>query len=223
VLRALAGTAVGAGADGDPMESAGLYLLTRGVLDVQLSMHAADAGVPPDLLRAALATHWFGISAPFDRATALWVGTESDELAGLSDCAAGLADLERSLFATLVDQRTLDAMPPDDADAVAPGVSLLARGCPAAQARFVARIAWMVMRAWSRWLPGIGQASPAFLLGHALARGGRARVSDSRIDVFLDPASLDVVLEMAGYFKPIESVAWLGGRTVTFAVDRAGR
>lgn len=84
----------------------------------------------------------------------------------------------------------------------------------------IARIAWMIMRAWSRWLPGISGAKPSFLLRNCLQRLGRVRVSNEEIAVQLDSAPLDVVLEMAGYFRPIEFVPWLNRRTITFSVRR---
>jgi hypothetical protein len=36
----------------------------------------------------------------------------------------------------------------------------------------------------------------------------------------LDPAPLDAVLELAGYLKPIETLPWLGDRSVVFAIRR---
>ena len=207
VLRALVGATSAAGEAGDQTEFGGLYLLTRGILDVRLPMHAREAGVPWDLLRLALATEWFGLRAPFDKPTSVWLGTPSEDLAPLSEFAASLARLERSILMTLLDQHAIEAAPPGDGDPR-----------PAA---IVTRVAWMVMRAWSRWLPGIAQASPAFLVAKGLTRNGRVRVSESRIDVALEPAALDAVFQMAGYFKPLESVGWLGDRIVTFTVDRS--
>jgi len=44
--------------------------------------------------------------------------------------------------------------------------------------------------------------------------------SDEEIFVHLEPAPLDVVLEMAGYLATIERVAWLGDRSVRFSLLR---
>jgi hypothetical protein len=49
-------------------------------------------------------------------------------------------------------------------------------------------------------------------------------VSATAVAVRLDPAPLDVVLDMAGYFRSIDSVGWLGERRMTFAIaDADGR
>jgi hypothetical protein len=137
----------------------------------------------------------------------------------LDASAAAVRSLEDALLEVLRNQRAFDALPAQDAiepeprAAVAPGASDDVR-------RAIARIGWMLLRAWSRWLPGIGQSQRPFLVDNCLRRGARVHVTPSVIGVQLDPAPLDVVLEMAGYFRPIERVAWLDGRTMTFSVRR---
>ena len=67
---------------------------------------------------------------------------------------------------------------------------------------------------------GVATASPAFLVRTCLRRRGRVYTSGRDVVVELAPAALDVVLEMAGYLRAVESVPWLEGRSVTFRVSR---
>jgi hypothetical protein len=46
-------------------------------------------------------------------------------------------------------------------------------------------------------------------------------MTPTSVTVTLEPAPLDIVLEMAGYLRPIEMLPWLAGRSVVFVV--AGR
>jgi hypothetical protein len=81
-------------------------------------------------------------------------------------------------------------------------------------------MATLLLRGWARWLPGLRDASAGFLLAQCLRRGGAVRRSSAAIDVTLDPAPLDVVLQMAGYLRPIAALPWCGGRAVTFSIRR---
>jgi hypothetical protein len=198
---------------GDSTRGATLFLLARGILDVRLDALAHAAGVPFEPLLAALAYQWLRLTPPFDKSTAVWVGAERPALADLDAHAAGLSGLQHSLLEVLHDQRALAALPPDEALDAGSG-----QECSPATLTATARIAWLVLHAWSRWLPGVGASSPAFLIRNCLQREGRVRATDSEIAVRLDPAPLDVVLEMAGYFRPIEIVPWLNRRRVSFRV-----
>jgi hypothetical protein len=197
---------------------AGVFLLTRALLDVRLSSLAGEAGVPFDALRGALVMKWLGMSPPFDGPVSLWVGAAHPDFARLDTPAARLADLEQALLDVLVDQRTIDVLPADETLSLDgdPFPADAALSDPTSLA--CRRIAWMVMRSWSRWLPGFGGASMSYLVQNCLRREGRVGVSDGMIEVELAPAPLDVVLQMAGYFRSIELVPWLAGRTVTFTV-----
>jgi hypothetical protein len=179
----------------------GLFLLVRGVLDVRLQALTRDAGVPFDLLLAGLAAEWFAARPPYDAPTALWVGRDDADRDALMEHGDGLAALRDALVQALVDQRCLDA-PPVEVRETAP----------------MAAIAWLVIRAWSRWLPGLAAASVPFLIGKGLTRQARVTTTKTTIDVALAPAPLDVVLQMAGYLRPLETVAWLDGRRVVFSV-----
>jgi hypothetical protein len=185
----------------EPTQNGGLFLLVRGVLDVRLPALARDAGVPFDLLLAGLAAEWFDARPPYDAPTALWTGREDVDLAALKHLDGRLAMLRDALVQVLADQRCLDT-PPADALEAAP----------------IAAIAWLVIRAWSRWLPGLSTASVPFLLGKGLTRWARVATTAATIDVALDPKPLDVVLQMAGYLRPLDTVAWLNGRRLVFSV-----
>ncbi len=81
---------------------------------------------------------------------------------------------------------------------------------------YVSAVATCVMRALSRWLPGLAGSSMPFLVRNCIARGGVASVTDEEIAIVLDRGPLDVVLEMAGCFAPITSSTWVG-RAVRFS------
>jgi hypothetical protein len=196
----------------------GLFLLTRALLDVKLDALADDFGMPFAALKCALAAWWLDLRPPFDAAASLWVGAEHPDLTALR--ARSLADLQAALFARLHDQRAIDALPDAavfDGDGGRPLADLpLSPEVLAA----VGRIGWMLLRAWSRWLPGIGASGRPFLFANCLQRAGWVRTTAAEIALTLDPAPLDVVLEMAGYLRPIERVSWLDRRAVTFTVRR---
>jgi hypothetical protein len=81
---------------------------------------------------------------------------------------------------------------------------------------YVTSLATCVLRAMSRWLPGLGGSSAPFLIRNCIARAGTVTVIDDEISVVLDRGPLDVVLEMAGCFAPMTSASWLG-RSVRFS------
>jgi hypothetical protein len=217
IARSLPATEGGVLSTGAP-----LFLLTRALLDVRLHSLTRTAGVPFEPLRAVLAQQWLGLGPPFDNPTAVWVGELSPSLAALDSSPAQIADLAASLVSLLRDQRALVAVPPDEELALDAARLRNDVGCSERAAFICARIAWMVMRAWSRWLPGIGSSSPTFLVRNCLQRRGRVMAGEREIAVHLEPAPFDVVLEMAGYYSPIDLVPWLGGRRVTFTVGRRG-
>jgi hypothetical protein len=200
VLRRLVVATVTADA-GDSTAAAGLFLVTRAMLDVRLHVLAREADVPFEPLRAALAAVWLDLSPPFDAATALWVGSSPEGPAPVSPLPDALARLETALASLLRQQRAINDLPPSEASAVG-------------------RIGGLVLRAWSRWLPGIAHSSPAFLVRNCLRRQARARVTPTTVDLHIGAAPLDVTLDMAGYFRPIDRVPWLDGRTVTFTKRR---
>ena len=69
----------------------------------------------------------------------------------------------------------------------------------------VALTATVVLHAWSRWLRGFEGSSTRFLLDRFLRRGGCLHPDGEQLRVELEPASLDLVLEMSGYFAPLET------------------
>jgi hypothetical protein len=219
-LQQLVAATMDRGPAGDPTAAGGLFLLTRALIDVRLHALVREAGVPFDGLKAALAAWWLDLSAPFDAGAALWMGaTSSSEPLTLDASADGLRSLEAALLDVLQDQRAFDALPPDETIDPEPG-AFVAPGMPGEIRQAIARIGWMLLRAWSRWLPGVGQSQRPFLVRNCLRRGARLRVTTTAIAVELDPAPLDIVLEMAGYLRPIERVSWLDDRTITFSVRR---
>jgi hypothetical protein len=77
-----------------------------------------------------------------------------------------------------------------------------------------------LLRIWAAWLKKLGGSSVAFLLENAIRRPGRVVRRGDEIEVRLNPAPLDVVLEMSGYLAELEVVPWLG-RRVTFRIGLA--
>lgn len=79
------------------------------------------------------------------------------------------------------------------------------------------------LKIWAQWLPGIASASMPYLLKNLIRRPGTIHVSDEQILIRLKPGAIDIVLEMAGYLRKIESVPWLNGRNVLFQIDKGSR
>ena len=71
-------------------------------------------------------------------------------------------------------------------------------------------------------MPGFADAGMPFLVEKCLQRDGWIHVTDAAVKIGLEPAPLDVVLDMAGYLRPIERVSWLGDRRVSFRIASAG-
>jgi hypothetical protein len=220
LLRAAVETRAAPEEEGAPAPGAGVFLLVRAVLDTRLAALARQFGVPLEPLLGGLAIKWLGVPLPFDRAISLWAGTEHPRLADLDAAGENLCLLNAALLDVLVDRKILDA--PTAGDVIAADAALLTRelACSAQANAAVAGTASSLLRAWGRWLPGLRDSSSPFLLENCVRRAGRVLGSAGRIAVQLDPAPLDVVLQMAGYLAPVERVAWLGDRTVTFAVRR---
>jgi hypothetical protein len=197
LLRALQGATRVTSAGGFPSRAGGLYLLVRALEDTRLIPLAARLGVPQQPLLAGLAGQLLSIEPPFDEATSLWIGHTGEHKAGLAHTQLG--DLARELARTVAMQRGEDAK---DQSVEAPLVQVVK----------------LLLRAWSRWMPGFSDASVPFLVEKCLARESRIGITEHEVLVRLAPAPLDVVLRMAGYFQPIGRVGWLGGRRVVFDI-----
>jgi hypothetical protein len=79
------------------------------------------------------------------------------------------------------------------------------------------------LRLWARWLPGISTSSVPYLLKNLIRRPGTIQVTEKAIQVRLQPGPIDIVLEMAGYLRKLESVPWLENRDVLFQIERRSR
>jgi hypothetical protein len=182
---------------GMPSRAGGLFLLVRALEDIRLLPLASRLGIRREPLLAGLARQLLSIEPPFDEATSLWIGDP-----GALDAGSGLPQLGeviRELAATVALQRGEAA----EAEQVEPSFE---------------RMATLLLRAWSRWLPGFSEASPEFLAANCLRRESRISITEGEVAVRLAPASLDVVLRMAGYLQPIDRIPWLGGRRIVFDV-----
>ena len=189
---------VAADAAGELTPYGGLFLLTRPVSDVKLPMLARDAAIPLASVLSIVARTLFSAEPPFDGPTRFWIGSSEPDVLQCALDDERLGGLRVALEELLFDQHLRAATIADDA------------AHP--------RIVTLLVRAWARWLPALHDASLAFLVRNCLSRAARVRVTDAAVDVVLDPAPLDVVLEMAGCFRAIDAVGWLGGRRMSFAV-----
>lgn len=84
----------------------------------------------------------------------------------------------------------------------------------------MALIGMVVVRLWARWLKQFSNAGVAYLLDRMIRRGGTLTVDASAIEVELESAPLDVVIEMAGYTRALERLPWLGDRSVSYRIRR---
>ncbi len=222
LTRALVERSTAMADEGEPTAGASLYLLSRAVLDGGLPGLATTHGVPLDALLAGLAVSWLRLDWPLDGPAHDWTGATSREAtapAVLEQAAPQLKALAEVLRARLRDQGLPDITAPETGDSRAdarPGWPLWSPEVAAS----LDDIAGALLRSWARWLPGLKEASAGFLLERCLRRAGAVRVSDSHIAVTLDPAPLDVVLQMAGYLQPIAALPWRHGRAVSFTVRR---
>jgi hypothetical protein len=208
-------------------DCAGLFLLVRAISDARLIglaervglFSSADAGAASLLMGVGL--RWAGRAGQcggrVDRGLA-WLSGSMEEpptLAAIGRAWAGVPEnahraLREALLADSPEggtafQRTSRSMRWGRlGNREADQTTLLAAG--------------VLLRRWARWLPGFGESSAQFLLDRFIRRRGRLSLEGNCLIVALEPRSLDVVAEMAGYLAPAEGVPWLGGRTVDIQI-----
>jgi hypothetical protein len=88
-------------------------------------------------------------------------------------------------------------------------------GVPAADLH-VGLLAISVLRAWARWLPRFSHASIPYLLKNAVRRAGHLSLAGDVVEVTLEHAPLDAVLEMAGYMRDLDGPDIVLDRRVRF-------
>lgn len=219
LYRALLATLHAVPEAGAPTCAAGIFLLARAVQDLRLIPLAERCGIAPGPLLGVLADLWLGAPMNGDAAIALWTGGDDRDPQVLD--AAALQRLNDGLADRLADRGVLPADSVHEAIAAEATVleRLPDRRAPA-EAQ-LARCACLLVRAWACWLPGMSAARTPFLLERCVRRLGTVRVQDHQLFVELAPAPLDVVLQMAGYYAPLERVPWLGDRAISFSVGGA--
>ena len=222
LTRALVERSTAMADEGEPTAGASLYLLSRAVLDGGLPGLATAHGVPLGALLAGLAVSWLRLEWPLDGPAHDWTGAalpRGHRAVGARRSGAAVDRTRRGAARTAARPGALRDRSggTGESSADAPAGSQLWSPSVAATLDEIART---LLRSWARWLPGLKEASAGFLLARCLRRGGAVRVSDSHIAVTLDPAPLDVVLQMAGYLQPIAAVPWRDGRAVSFTVRR---
>ena len=126
---------------------------------------------------------------------------ESSAAAGLSlddrqvdaETRASLTDVLASVFSTPSGDQLTDLV-----------LDLLAVSC---------------VQAWARWLPGFTTATVPFLLTTVVRRPAAFDVGPTDVTVLLPPRPHDIVLQLAGYFDPVEAGPVLGGRRLSFVKE----
>lgn len=188
-------------------EYAGVLLLLRAIADLRLPAVLARAGIPHALpyVLLAIACRLTGAD-PHDPAVQAFAGRPPDIRRNWRQ-AHHLSSLRREVRAQARVQRL-----PELSDADLPHGRA---GKPKVDAT-VGLLACAVMRTWSRWLGQFSESTIGYLLAHFVHRPGRLRWTDDELVVELASGPLDVVVSLAGYDKPLESVPWLGDRTVTY-------
>jgi hypothetical protein len=91
--------------------------------------------------------------------------------------------------------------------------------CSSATEAMLDRTAARLLRAWARWLPGLGGSSVPYLLRSFIHCAGMIEVGEIDIEVRLARLPLAVVLKMAGYLDDCPAAPWLGTRAVRFRTD----
>jgi hypothetical protein len=213
-----------------PSECAGLFLLARAVIEARIPQLAEVAGAGPlSSVLLAIGLVWMGgrglRGAMTDPGLALWCGFAAEEhsvaeqLSALD--AAGCERLLAKVQELFEDRASLDS----SLDPAVPesGLAELTNDLPPdiSIADSLTRVAVYAFKLWARWLPGLSQSSPLYLLRNLVRRAGVLVISDDRLDVLLKPGAMDVVLEMASYTKELSEVTWLGGRQVSFRTNRS--
>ncbi|MEA2465717.1 MAG: hypothetical protein QOJ98_3464 [Acidobacteriota bacterium] len=171
---------------------AGVFLLSRALIDARVPQLAAALGAEPFAgVLQFLASAWTGEADP-DEGLLFWSG--ADEACPAPPCDALAAAVERVV---------------QDRAAFAPSLK--------AEPDLPSNI----VRLWAQWLRGLAHSSVPWLLRQFILRRGTIRIEGSLIAVSLAPAPLDAVLELSHYLDPIAAVPWLGDARITFAIDRS--
>jgi hypothetical protein len=177
------------------------------VIEARIVQLAGALGLAPPALLLGVAAHWTNRDPDsFDHGVLFWANS-TDEKPSAQIAALDLAACEK-LCAEI--ERLLQ-----DRAAFAPSLAPVRE----AGSNPFSAIAIHLLRLWAHWLPGFALASPEFLLNRLIRRRGRFRIASDEVQVRLLSGPLDVILEMAGYLKPIAAVPWLGDRRITFTIE----
>jgi hypothetical protein len=202
-------------------ECAGLFFLVRAVQDIRLAALLKECGfdsISP--LLTGLAIRIGGSRAwtdgRLDPGAALWAGIEPAEAV---PSLSRLETLDRDKFdAVLVDLLSAQRLIESDEEPAFDSESQ-SLPCSSATEAMLDRTAARLLRAWARWLPGLGGSSVPYLLRSFIHCAGMIEVGEIDIEVRLARLPLAVVLKMAGYLDDCPAAPWLGTRAVRFRTD----
>jgi hypothetical protein len=200
-------------------ECAGLFFLVRAVQDIRLTSVLKECGfdsISPLLTGLAIRIGGSRVwtDGRLDPGAALWAGIEAAEAVS---CLSRLETLDRDKFdAALLDllsaQRLIEAdEKPFDAEPQS-------FPCSTEVSAMLDRTAGLLLRAWARWLPGLGGSSVPYLLRNFIHCSGMIEVGELILEVRLASLPLAVVLKMAGYLDDCPAAPWLGTRAVRFRI-----
>lgn len=193
---------------------AGVLLLQRVLLDVQLRGLAAQLPYPPAgpaHLVSAVGLWWAGdagaMDGVLDPAVRLLAGPNSPRtVVELARGWQAVGSPQRDAWRLVVDDLVLRHRMEPSAAATDP----------------VAHTARSLLRIWARWLRGFEESSPRYLLDQFVRRPGTVVMAPDVVTVQLSRRPLDTVLEVSGYLRPIEVVPGLASCRVEFRVGEIG-
>lgn len=195
-----------------PWDGAGAALLLRSMNDVNLlalarAAHPADPPAAGRALAAGLLLRLANDAPPAD---------PSPPVAALCGIANTPGELSRALagfdWAALSTAWLDHPFTPDRPAGEAFNLPV----APAPDPSFLELMADDLLRLWARWLGRFAGSSRSYLLLQFVRRGGALLVADGELVVELEARPLDIVLQMAGYFDPLERLPWPDDRRLRF-------
>lgn len=201
-------------------ECAGLFLLVRTLQDVRVKSVLNECEFQSlESLLTGLAICLGGNSAwrsgALDEGAALWAGIDAKDVTNKLNLLETL-DHERfeTAFEELLSAQRLTVAVANQA--VGDTSQFLSSSADAvAMLNFTAG---RLLQAWARWLPGLSNSSPSYLLSNFIRRSGTIAVSPLILDVRFSHGPLDTILQMAGYLEETPTASWLADRRVRFRI-----
>ena len=201
-------------------ECAGLFLMVRTLQDVRVKSVLNECEFQSlESLLTGLAICLAGASAlqggALDEGAALWAGIDAKDVTNKLDLLETL-NHERfeTAFEELLSAQRLTVAVADQAVGD-PSQFLSSSANAVAMLNFTAG---RLLQAWARWLPGLSNSSPSYLLSNFIRRSGTIAVSPLILEIRFSHGPLDTILQMAGYLEETPAASWLADRRVRFRI-----